>query len=97
MTRPSVSAAIAKARREVQLVQWGRQWQCNTWSQVHRAWWSGNLESYALARARASRHVVAYALRLLGVDPHHADGLSVRYDSGSVRDRVKSALAEVTP
>jgi hypothetical protein len=41
--------------------------------------------------------VVAYALRLLGVDPHHADGLSVRYDSGSVRDRVKSALAEVTP
>ncbi len=94
MTRPSIAAAIKLARAEVQMVQWGRQWQCNTWSTEHRAWWSGNLEDFAAARARASRHVVAYALRLLGVDPWCADGLAEKHSTGTVRARILAALAE---
>jgi hypothetical protein len=93
--RPSITAAIKQARQHVALVQFGRQWQVNTWSEKHRAWWQGQPTDYAKARATASATVVAGALQALGVEGWEAMTLSDRHSAGSVRARVMAALREV--
>lgn len=89
----TITAAIRTARSQVKMVRSGRgQWQVNTWSESHRAWWQGHSEDYARARRGASNYIVATALVELGADygDAHAEAHS-NEGLGTIRRRVKAA------
>lgn len=87
-----ISAAIRKARSEVQMVRFGNQWQVNTWSAQRRAWWQGGPTDYHRARALYSEAVVRRALEALGYCEEDACGLAYSLPRGSIRSRIKYAL-----
>ena len=93
----SIAKAIKKARQNVSLVSFGNQWQVNTYSESHRAWWQGNPTTYAQARRWASEAIVQFALEKLGYLGEDAYDLSVTLPCGTIRDRIKWALEKYPP
>lgn len=88
----SITAAIRTARKNVEILPFGRQWQVNTWSEHHRAWWQGQPTDYSRARKAHSEAVTQFALEALGAAPDDAAIEAYnRGRSGAVRARVSGA------
>ena len=90
----SITKAIKEARKNVALVQFGNQWQVNTYSESHSVWWQGNPTSYTQARKWASEAIVQFALEGLGYSEEDARGLSSTSTHGTIRERIKLALED---
>ncbi|WP_395794393.1 hypothetical protein [Aquimonas sp.] len=86
----SITSAITDARTKVSLLRFGNQWQVNTYSESHRAWWQGQPTDYARARAAASSITVQFAQEALGADRLDASVESEGW-AGTVRERVAAA------
>ena len=68
------TAAIHHARENVSLVNMGKQWRVNTYSEQHRAWWQGTPSDYWQARANYSQACLDSAREFLELDARQYDG-----------------------
>lgn len=85
----SITAAIKEGRGNVSMQPLGNEYTVSVYSQNARAWLQTGSMQFHIARANASRNIVAQALVALGVDERTADEEAYSTDgAGTIRNRV---------
>lgn len=94
MSRRSISAAIRAAKKRVTLYRFGG-WCLGVFDPQVQAWREFRAESYSHARRMCVQEKVFQALLLLGFAPNDAHYAMRDYDTGSIRERIRSAIGRI--